>query len=51
MILGAPPLEVGQQLWGLLCRGPRAACGCCDSMSDGQIHPLDECGIQPVLAT
>jgi hypothetical protein len=41
MILGAPPLQMGQQLWRLLSRGPGTACERSYPMSDGQIHPLD----------
>ena len=47
MIVRAPPLQMGQQVWGLLCGGPRAACQSCHAMPDGQIHPLNESGIQP----
>ena len=38
---------MGQQLWGGLRRGPRATCQRCHAMADGQIHPLDESGVQP----
>jgi hypothetical protein len=46
MIVGSPPLQVGQELWGLLCCGPGVTCQRCHSMADGQIHPLDKSGIQ-----
>jgi hypothetical protein len=44
--VGTPPLQVGQQVWGLLRRGPRAACESCHAMPDGHIHPLDEGGVE-----
>jgi hypothetical protein len=46
MIIGSPPFHVGQQLWGLLSGRPGAACQRCHAMSDGQIHPLDESGVE-----
>ena len=51
MIVRTPPLEVGEQVWGLLGRGPRATSQRRYSMSDGQIHPLDKSGIQPPRET
>ncbi len=47
MIVGAPPLETGQQLWGLLSRCPGTACERCHAMTDAQIDPLDKRGVQP----
>ncbi len=46
MIIGAPPFQVGQQVWGLLGRGPGTARQSCHAMTDRQIHPLDTSGIQ-----
>ena len=46
MIVSAPPFQVSQQLWGLLGGGPGATCQRCHPMSDGQIDPLDESGVQ-----
>ncbi len=48
--VGPSPLKMGQQVWRLLRRRPGAAGQRCHSMSDGQIHPLDESDVQPVLA-
>src|SRR6266699_1388004 len=47
VIVGAPPLEMGEQGWGLLGCGPRATCQRRYSMSDGQIDPLNIGGVQP----
>ena len=47
MIIGSPPLQMGEQGWGLLCRRPGAACKRCHPMTDRQIHPLDERRVQP----
>ncbi|SRR5258708_7776733 len=47
MIVSSPPLEMGQELWGLLGRGPSAACQSCHPMADGQIHSLNKSGVQP----
>ncbi len=47
MIVSSPPFQVGQQLWGLLGRGPGATCQRCYPMSDGQIHPFNTSGVQP----
>ncbi len=47
MIIGSRPLQVGQQLWGLLGGSPGATRQCCHPVTDGQIDPLDESGIQP----
>ena len=47
MIIRAPPLEMGQQMWRLLCCSPCSACQSCDPLSNGQIQPLDESGVQP----
>jgi len=47
MVIGAPPLQLSQQGWGLLRRCPGAACERCHPVTDGQIHPFDKSGIQP----
>ena len=47
MIVGSPPLQMGQQVWRLLGRGPGAACQRGYSMADGQIHPLNKSRVQP----
>jgi hypothetical protein len=46
MVVRSPPLEMGQQLWSLLGSGPGTASERGYSMSDGQIHPLNESRIQ-----
>ncbi len=46
VIVGAPPLEVGQQVWGLLSSGPGTASERRSPMSDGQIHPRNLGGVQ-----
>ena len=46
MIMRAPPLQMGEQLWRLLRRRPRATSQRGYSMADGQIHPLDESGVE-----
>jgi len=46
VILGAPPLQMSQQLWGLLSSGPGPSRERCHPVSDGQIHPLDESRVQ-----
>jgi hypothetical protein len=47
VILGTPPLEMGEQMRRLLSRSPGAACQSCHAMTNGQIHPFDESGVQP----
>jgi hypothetical protein len=47
MGIGAPPLEVSYQVWGLLRRRPSATSQGGYCMPDGQIHPLDKSGVQP----
>ncbi len=47
MVIGAPPFQIGQKLWGLLRRSPGATSQCGYSMPDGQIHPLNESCVQP----
>ncbi len=47
MIIRSPPLEMSQQLWSELRRGPRATRQRCHAMTDAQIHPLDESSVQP----
>ena len=46
MVGRSPPFQMGQQLWGLLGRGPRATGQRCYPMTDSQIHSLDKSGIQ-----
>lgn len=47
MIVRAPPLEMSQELWGLLSCSPGATCQSCHPMSNGQIHPLNKSSVQP----
>ncbi len=47
MIRSPPPFQVNQQLWGLLSGRPGAACERCHAMSDRQIDPFNEGGVQP----
>lgn len=47
MIVSAPPLQMSQQLWGKLRRGPGATRQRSHPMTDGQIDPLDKSGVQP----
>ncbi len=47
MIVGAPPFQVSQEVWGLLGRGPGATRQRRYSMTGGQIDPLDKSGVQP----
>jgi len=47
MVIGAPPFQIGQQLWGLLCGGPGATSQRHYFMADGQIHPFDKGGVEP----
>jgi hypothetical protein len=42
MIVRSPPLEMGQEMWGLLSRSPGATSQGRNAMSDGQIHPLNK---------
>jgi hypothetical protein len=46
MVVGPPPLQMGQQLGRLLCGGPGPACESGHAMSDGQIHALNESRVQ-----
>lgn len=46
MIIGVPPLEIGQQVWGLLSRRPGSTSERSYSMSGGQIHSLDKSGVR-----
>ena len=46
VIVRPPPLEMSQQVWGLLCGGPGTSCQSCYAMTDREIHPLNESGIQ-----
>ena len=47
MIIGAPPLEVSYQVWGLLRRRPGSTSQRSDPMVDGQWSPLDKSRVQP----
>jgi len=47
MIVRAPPLQMSEQVRRLLCRRPGATSQRRYPMADGQIHPLDESGVQP----
>jgi len=40
MILGPPPLQMGQKLWSLLGSGPGSSCQSRYSVTDCQIHPF-----------
>ena len=46
MIIRAPPLQMGEQVCGLLSRRPGAACERCHAMTGSQIHPLNKSGVQ-----
>ena len=47
VIIGSPPLQMGEQGWGLLGSGPGTACQRCHPMTDGQVHPFNKGSIQP----
>ncbi len=47
MIRGAPPLKMSQEVWSELRRSPTATCQRSYPMTDRQIHPFNEGGIQP----
>ena len=47
MIVRSPPLQMAQQLWRLLGRGPGTTSQRGYCMSDGQIHPFNERCVQP----
>jgi len=51
MIIGSPPFQVCQQLWGGLRRGPGATRQRCHPMADGQIHSLDKSGVESTRET
>jgi hypothetical protein len=51
MIVGSPPLQMGQQVWRLLRSGPGTASERCSAMSDRHIHSLDERRVQPSRET
>jgi hypothetical protein len=46
VIVGAPPLQMGEQLWGRLGRRPGATSQGGSSMADGQIDPRNLGGVQ-----
>ena len=47
VVVGAPPLQMGEQLWKLLGCGLGPACERCSAMSNLQIHALNKGGVQP----
>ena len=51
MIIRSPPLQVSEQVWGLLRRGPGTTGQRGYAMTDGQIYPLNESGIEPSRET
>src|SRR5437763_9302853 len=51
VIVGAPPLEVSQEVWRLLSCSPGATSQRGYSVSDGQIHALNKGGVQPSRKT
>jgi transposase len=46
MIVSPPPLQLGEQVWALLGRSPGAASQRCHAMTNREIHPLNESGVQ-----
>ncbi len=46
VIVRPPPLQMGQQLWSLLGRGPGAASQRGYAMADRQIHSFDKGGVE-----
>src|SRR5215470_14124399 len=46
MVVGSPPLQIGQELWRLLRGGPGPACQRGHTMTDGQIHSLNKSRVQ-----
>jgi hypothetical protein len=47
MIIGAPPLQMGQKLWRLLRGGPGSTSQRGYSLADSQIDPLNKGHVQP----
>jgi hypothetical protein len=47
VVIGSPPFEVGQEMWGLLRSGPGTASKGCHAMADGQWSPLKKGRVQP----
>jgi hypothetical protein len=47
VIISSPPLEMGEQVWRLLCRRPGATSQCRSSMSDGQWSPFNKSRVEP----
>jgi hypothetical protein len=47
VIIGSPPLEMGQKLWSLLRSGPGATCQSRYSVTDRQIHPFNKSRVEP----
>jgi hypothetical protein len=46
MIVRAPPLQMGQEVWGLLSSGPGPSRERCHAVTDRQIQPFNECGVE-----
>jgi hypothetical protein len=46
MVIRSPPLEMDEQLWGLLSSGPGPAGQRCHSMADGQIQAFDKSSVE-----
>ena len=47
MVIDSPPFQVGQEVWGLLSRGPGSTSQRGYSMTDSQIHPFDKGRVEP----
>jgi hypothetical protein len=46
MVVRAPPLQMSQQVRGLLRSGPGPSGESCHAMANGEIHALNESGIE-----
>ena len=46
MVVRSPPLQMGEQVWGLLRSGPGPSRERCHPVADGQWSPLDESGVE-----
>src|SRR6266516_4695617 len=46
MIIRAPPLQMGEQVWGLLRSGPGPSRERCHAVTDRQIQPLNESRVE-----
>ena len=51
VVIGSPPFQVCQQVWGRLRRRPGATSQRGYSVSDGQIHPLNESRVESTRET